>query len=107
MLVVGRSRLVGLPLSYALTQKGAVVTTVHTQGPDAEVGDYSLEDLIWQSGDSKLQPDMIISAAGNPELIRGAWVRPHYLEKERRLNFKLKYRHSLSYCSPPSTSSAS
>lgn len=59
--VVGRSNLVGKPVAQMLLQRHATVTMCHSRTKDlaAEVA----------------QADVVIAAVGQPELIRGSWIK--------------------------------
>lgn len=60
--VIGKSRVVGLPLTLRLLEAGATVTCCHRATVDLR---------------SKCQTaDLLIVAAGSPNLIRGDWVKP-------------------------------
>lgn len=61
-LVVGRSNLVGKPIAFMLLEQHATVTLAHSRTADlaAEVA----------------RADIVIAAAGVPELIKGAWIKP-------------------------------
>jgi len=61
-LVVGRSRLLGQPLSALLCARGATVTLAHRQSMD-------LHKLCGEA-------DLLVTAAGSPRLIQGSWVKP-------------------------------
>jgi methylenetetrahydrofolate dehydrogenase (NADP+)/methenyltetrahydrofolate cyclohydrolase len=60
--VVGRSLLVGKPLALLLLERHATVTLCHSRTADlaAEVG----------------RGDIVVAAAGQAGLVRGAWIRP-------------------------------
>ncbi|KAF5197551.1 Bifunctional fold [Thalictrum thalictroides] len=60
--IIGRSNIVGLPTSLLLQRHHATVTTVHTfsKNPDAIT----------------CEADIVISAAGRPNLVRGNWLKP-------------------------------
>jgi len=60
--VVGRSRLVGKPVALLLLERHATVTMCHSRTADlgAEVG----------------RGDVVVAAAGQPGLVRGAWIKP-------------------------------
>jgi methylenetetrahydrofolate dehydrogenase (NADP+)/methenyltetrahydrofolate cyclohydrolase len=64
--VLGRSRIVGRPLAYLLLQKGrggdATVTVCHTATRD--VADFAR------------QADLLFVAMGQPELVKGDWIKP-------------------------------
>jgi methylenetetrahydrofolate dehydrogenase (NADP+)/methenyltetrahydrofolate cyclohydrolase len=59
--VIGRSNLVGKPLGYLLAQAGAKVLVGHRQVPD-------LSELTRQA-------DIIVAAAGSPELVKAEMIR--------------------------------
>ena len=60
--VIGRSALVGLPAALMLMQEQATVTIVHsrTVRPD----------------EIAREADILVVAAGQPELVRGDWIKP-------------------------------
>ncbi|KAF5205838.1 Bifunctional protein fold [Thalictrum thalictroides] len=60
--IIGRSNIVGLPTSLLLQRHHATVTTVHafSKNPDAIT----------------CEADIVISAAGMPNLVRGNWLKP-------------------------------
>jgi methylenetetrahydrofolate dehydrogenase (NADP+)/methenyltetrahydrofolate cyclohydrolase len=60
--VVGRSRVVGLPLTLLLIQGHATVTVCHTRTPDL--------------GEATRAAEILCVAAGRAELVSGAMVRP-------------------------------
>jgi methylenetetrahydrofolate dehydrogenase (NADP+)/methenyltetrahydrofolate cyclohydrolase len=60
--IIGRSRLVGLPLAILLTRAGATVTVCHTRT-------VNLADEVRRA-------DVVVAAAGVPHLVQGDWVRP-------------------------------
>mmetsp|Transcript_5723 Transcript_5723/g.17026 ORF Transcript_5723/g.17026 Transcript_5723/m.17026 type:complete len:334 (-) Transcript_5723:2441-3442(-) len=60
--VLGRSNIVGLPVSMLLMQKNATVTVCHSRTKD-------LEQKIREA-------DIIVAAVGKPELVRGDWIKP-------------------------------
>ncbi|KAK0581541.1 hypothetical protein LWI29_014973 [Acer saccharum] len=60
--VVGRSNIVGLPVSLLLLKADATVTVVHSHSPD-------LESVIREA-------DIIIAAAGQAWMIKGSWIKP-------------------------------
>ncbi|KAL5824389.1 hypothetical protein ACOSQ3_020452 [Xanthoceras sorbifolium] len=60
--VVGRSNIVGLPVSLLLLKADATVTVVHSQSPDPET-------IIREA-------DIIIAAAGQAMMIKGSWIKP-------------------------------
>jgi len=64
--VVGRSNIVGKPMALLLLQKGpggdATVTVCHTATPDVAA--------VCRGA------DILVAAAGQPEFVRGAWIKP-------------------------------
>lgn len=62
--VLGRSRIVGMPMSLMLASKGvdATVTIVHSRTHDVE--------LICR------ESDIVIAAMGRPHLVKSDWVKP-------------------------------
>ncbi|XP_050363366.1 bifunctional protein FolD 2 [Argentina anserina] len=60
--VVGRSNIVGLPVSLLLLKANATVTIVHSNTPDPE-------HIIREA-------DIIIAAAGQAMMIKGSWIKP-------------------------------
>lgn len=60
-LVVGRSNIVGKPMSALLLNMNATVTIAHSKSPN----------LAQLCADA----DVIIGAVGQPELIKGAWIK--------------------------------
>ncbi|CAM8971294.1 hypothetical protein QQ045_030914 [Rhodiola kirilowii] len=60
--VVGRSNIVGLPVSLLLLKADATVTVVHSRTPDPE-------NIIREA-------DIIIAAAGQAMMIKGSWIKP-------------------------------
>jgi methylenetetrahydrofolate dehydrogenase (NADP+)/methenyltetrahydrofolate cyclohydrolase len=60
--VVGRSNLVGRPIVQLLLGRDATVTIAHSHTRD-------LPETVANA-------DIVIAAAGRPEMIRGAWIKP-------------------------------
>ena len=60
--VVGRSNIVGKPMSSLLLQANATVTTCHSRT-------RNLPDVCRGA-------DILVAAAGQPELVRGSWIKP-------------------------------
>lgn len=62
--VVGRSRIVGMPQALLLAAKGAdaTVTIVHSRTADAKM--------------ECLTADVLVAAVGRPEMIKADWVKP-------------------------------
>lgn len=61
-LVIGRSRIVGRPVSMLLTNRNATVTLAHSR----------TRDLAARVAEA----DLVVAAAGKAELVRGAWLKP-------------------------------
>ena len=60
--VVGRSNIVGLPVSLLLLKADATVTTVHSHTKDPEA-------IIREA-------DIVIAACGQAHMIKGNWIKP-------------------------------
>ena len=60
--VIGRSNIVGKPMSLMLQKKNATVTMCHTRTRD-------LESHVRRA-------DLLVVAAGVPELVKGDWIKP-------------------------------
>jgi 5,10-methylene-tetrahydrofolate dehydrogenase/methenyl tetrahydrofolate cyclohydrolase len=60
--VVGRSNIVGLPVSLLLLKADATVTVVHSHTKDPET-------IIREA-------DIVIAAAGQASMIKGSWIKP-------------------------------
>ena len=60
--VVGRSNIVGKPLAQLLLAENATVTICHSKTRD-------LPEVCQRA-------DLLIAAIGNPELVRGYWIKP-------------------------------
>ena len=60
--VIGRSRTVGRPLAALLTNAHATVTICHSRT-------RTLASIAREA-------DILVAAAGQPELVRGGWIRP-------------------------------
>jgi len=60
--VIGRSRLVGLPVALLLTQANATVTIAHSRTAD-------LAGLCRTA-------DILVAAVGRPHMVRGDWIKP-------------------------------
>ena len=61
-LVIGRSLLVGSPIRTMLIHAGATVTTAHSKTKDVQA--------------IARESDILVVAAGVPELVRGDWIKP-------------------------------
>ncbi|KAK3140711.1 hypothetical protein QOZ80_5AG0404740 [Eleusine coracana subsp. coracana] len=60
--VVGRSNIVGLPVSLLLLKSDATVSIVHSRTPDPE-------SIVREA-------DIVIAAAGQAMMIKGDWIKP-------------------------------
>jgi methylenetetrahydrofolate dehydrogenase (NADP+)/methenyltetrahydrofolate cyclohydrolase len=60
--VIGRSNIVGKPVSILLQQRNATVTMCHSRTRDL--------DGFCRSA------DILVAAAGNPRMVKGAWIKP-------------------------------
>ena len=60
--VLGRSNLVGMPVSLLLLKANATVTICHSRTKD-------LPSVVRQA-------DVLIAAVGKPEIVRGDWIKP-------------------------------
>ncbi|MDO9536270.1 MAG: bifunctional 5,10-methylenetetrahydrofolate dehydrogenase/5,10-methenyltetrahydrofolate cyclohydrolase [Bacillota bacterium] len=60
--LISRSNIVGKPLSLLLLRRNASVTVCHSQTKD-------LADICREA-------DILVTAAGKPELVKGDWVKP-------------------------------
>lgn len=60
--VVGRSNIVGMPAAMLLNKRDATVTIAHSRTAD-------LASTVRSA-------DIVIAAAGRPEMIRGDWLKP-------------------------------
>jgi methylenetetrahydrofolate dehydrogenase (NADP+)/methenyltetrahydrofolate cyclohydrolase len=61
-LIVGRSNLVGKPIAQLLLREHCTVTTAHSRTQDL--------DAVCR------RADILIAAVGQPEMIRGDWIKP-------------------------------
>jgi methylenetetrahydrofolate dehydrogenase (NADP+)/methenyltetrahydrofolate cyclohydrolase len=61
-LIVGRSTIVGRPMAALLLAANATVTMAHSRTRDL--------------ADECRRADVIVTAAGRPELVRGDWIKP-------------------------------
>lgn len=60
--VIGRSNIVGKPVSILLQQRNATVTMCHSRTRDL--------------ADHCRSADILVAAAGNPRMVKGDWIRP-------------------------------
>jgi methylenetetrahydrofolate dehydrogenase (NADP+)/methenyltetrahydrofolate cyclohydrolase len=60
--VVGRSNLVGRPMSQLLINASCTVTTAHSRTRDLPA--------------TVRRADLVVAAVGRPELVRGDWIKP-------------------------------
>ncbi|XP_066926875.1 uncharacterized protein [Clytia hemisphaerica] len=59
--VVGRSKIVGMPMSMLLTWANATVTICHSRT-------QNLEDIVREA-------DVLVAACGRPKMIKGSWIK--------------------------------
>jgi 5,10-methylene-tetrahydrofolate dehydrogenase/methenyl tetrahydrofolate cyclohydrolase len=71
--VCGRSNLVGLPLSLMLLNRDATVTIVHSKSHDLPA--------------ITAQADILVSAMGQGEMVRGSWIKPGATVIDVGINF--------------------
>lgn len=60
--VLGRSNIVGMPVALLLVDANATVTICHSRTKD-------LPEVIRRA-------DIVVAAAGRPEMVRGSWLKP-------------------------------
>jgi methylenetetrahydrofolate dehydrogenase (NADP+)/methenyltetrahydrofolate cyclohydrolase len=60
--VIGRSNIVGMPVALMLVKANATVTICHSHTPD-------MQEYIRQA-------DIVIAAIGQPEFVKGSWLKP-------------------------------
>lgn len=60
--VIGRSNIVGLPVALMLMKANATVTVCHSRTKD-------IADIVGRA-------DIVIAAIGQPEYVKGAWLKP-------------------------------
>ncbi|MBD3744924.1 bifunctional methylenetetrahydrofolate dehydrogenase/methenyltetrahydrofolate cyclohydrolase FolD [Sphingopyxis alaskensis] len=60
--VIGRSNIVGKPMSLLLLERGCTVVMTHSQT-------RSLPEIVREA-------DIVIAAVGRPEMVRGDWIKP-------------------------------
>ncbi|CAL9232705.1 unnamed protein product [Arabidopsis halleri] len=60
--VIGRSNIVGMPAALLLQREDATVTIIHSRTKNPE--------------ELTRQADIIISAVGEPNMVRGSWIKP-------------------------------
>ncbi|CAA7017372.1 unnamed protein product [Microthlaspi erraticum] len=60
--VIGRSNIVGMPAALLLQREDATVTMIHSRTKNSE--------------EITRQADIIISAVGQPNMVRGNWIKP-------------------------------
>ncbi|MEM0907182.1 MAG: bifunctional methylenetetrahydrofolate dehydrogenase/methenyltetrahydrofolate cyclohydrolase FolD [Pseudomonadota bacterium] len=60
--VIGRSRLVGMPLALLLTQANATVTVAHSRTADLPAVARGA--------------DILVAAVGRPQMVKGDWIKP-------------------------------
>ncbi|RHY20755.1 hypothetical protein DYB32_009960 [Aphanomyces invadans] len=60
--VVGRSRIVGIPVAHLLLDRNATVTVCHSKS-------VNLEGIVREA-------DILIAACGRAEMVQGSWIKP-------------------------------
>ncbi|MES2288632.1 MAG: bifunctional methylenetetrahydrofolate dehydrogenase/methenyltetrahydrofolate cyclohydrolase FolD [Pseudomonadota bacterium] len=60
--VIGRSNIVGKPMAQLLLRESATVTVAHSRTRD-------LPDVVRRA-------DIVVAAVGQPEMVRGDWIKP-------------------------------
>ncbi|KFK30635.1 hypothetical protein AALP_AA6G007500 [Arabis alpina] len=60
--VIGRSNIVGMPAALLLQREDATVTIIHSRTKNTE--------------EITREADIIISAVGQPNMVRGSWIKP-------------------------------
>jgi len=60
--ILGRSNIVGLPVSMLLLHRNATITICHSRTPDLPA--------------TCRRADILIAAVGRPEMVKGDWVKP-------------------------------
>ena len=73
VVVIGKSNIVGLPIALLLLQKGATVTVCHRETKDIQL--------------HTKQADIIISACGQPEMIKKSWLKEGVIVIDIGTNF--------------------
>lgn len=73
--VLGRSDIVGKPVAQLLNRANATVTTVHSQTPADQV-QFFLK-----------QADIVVAAIGQPQYVRGEWLKPGAVVVDVGTNF--------------------
>lgn len=59
--VIGRSKIVGMPMSLLLTWANATVTTCHSKTEN-------MEELVKEA-------DILVVACGRPQMVKGSWIK--------------------------------
>ncbi|CAH2047256.1 unnamed protein product [Thlaspi arvense] len=62
VVVIGRSNIVGMPAALLLLKENATVSVIHSKTKNPE--------------EITREADIIISAAGQPTMVRGSWIKP-------------------------------
>ena len=60
--VIGRSNIVGIPVSLLLMQRNATVTIAHSRTAD-------IEAVVRRA-------DIVVAAVGRAEFVKGSWLKP-------------------------------
>ncbi|KAJ9293122.1 hypothetical protein DTO271G3_8066 [Paecilomyces variotii] len=72
--VLGRSDIVGSPVSYLLKNADATVTVCHSKTKD-------LQDILRRA-------DIVVAAIGKPEFVKGEWLKPGAVVIDVGTNYK-------------------
>eukprot|EP00775_Hariotina_reticulata_P007190 gene7190-7404_t len=60
--VIGRSNIVGMPVALLLNKRDATVTICHS-------ATQNMDQIVRQA-------DIVVAAAGQPEIVKGSWLKP-------------------------------
>jgi methylenetetrahydrofolate dehydrogenase (NADP+)/methenyltetrahydrofolate cyclohydrolase len=71
--VLGRSNVVGLPMSLMLTHANATVTVLHSHSKNVQ--------------DECRNADLVVAAIGKPNLVKASWIKPGAVVVDVGINF--------------------
>ena len=74
VVIVGRSNIVGLPVTMMLLHRNATVTCCHSRTKN-------LPDVVREA-------DIVVAAIGQPEFVKGDWIKPGACVIDVGVNFK-------------------
>lgn len=60
--MIGRSNIVGIPVSMLLLQRNATLTMAHSRT-------RNLEEVVRRA-------DIVVAAVGRAEMVKGSWIKP-------------------------------